>query len=120
MQLSSYQTLQKIGQQLDKGIYPTVQNGGFIMPNESPVNLTLGEGNIMKNKHQYISHLFHRTSQLLLILVIAHLAQGIILGWEAFQAGNIGPWGVFGFLTVVVTICSWRIYVAMQGLNLSK
>jgi hypothetical protein len=74
----------------------------------------------MKEVCGFIAGLIHAPSKLLLVLVIAHLIQGIVLGSEAFQAGKLSDWGLLSFLTIVVVVCTWRIYKAIQGITLVK
>jgi|GEM_PF-2206332 hypothetical protein len=67
----------------------------------------------------FIAGLIHAPSKLLLLLVIAHLIQGVVLGSEAFRAGKLSHWSLLAFLTIVV-VCAWRIYKAIQGIKLVK
>lgn len=68
----------------------------------------------------FIAGLIHAPSKLLLVLVIAHLIQGVVLGSEAFRAGKLSHWSLLAFLTIVVVVCAWRIYKAIQGIKLVK
>ena len=43
MQLGARAALERIGHQLDRGIFPTVKNGGIVAPSDSAISLTLGE-----------------------------------------------------------------------------
>jgi hypothetical protein len=50
LQLSTRASLEHIGSQLDRGIFPSVNNGGIVAPSDSTISSTVGEEKFNDNE----------------------------------------------------------------------